>query len=67
MAIWENGFCSNCKEYAIVEWNECGGEIVLSKHCPHCGAKMEDRVPIIRPEGKKVEFGRFDPKSVTEV
>lgn len=67
MAKWENGFCSNCKEYAIVEWNECGGEIVLSKYCPNCGAKMEDRVPIIRPEGKKIEFGRLDPKSVTEV
>ncbi len=42
MAKWEDGFCSNCKEYAIVEWNECGGEIVLSKYCPHCGSKMED-------------------------
>lgn len=49
--------CSICGLFYIEQHN----------FCPNCGAKMEDRVPIIRPEGKKIEFGRFDPKSVTEV
>ena len=30
--------CSNCKEVAILD---CNDEFVLSRYCPHCGAKMD--------------------------
>ena len=30
--------CSNCKEVAIFD---CNDEFVLSRYCPHCGAKMD--------------------------
>lgn len=41
-AHWEACFCSNCKSEAITEWSEAGGEILLTKYCPHCGAKMDE-------------------------
>ena len=31
--------CSVCKEEAIYD---CNDEFVLSKFCPHCGAKMDE-------------------------
>lgn len=40
-ARWANGFCTNCGEEAITEWDEYGGEHCLSRHCPHCGAQMD--------------------------
>lgn len=32
--------CSNCKEVAIFD---CNDEFVLSRYCPHCGAKMDGK------------------------
>lgn len=37
---WIDGFCSECHEEAITEWNECGGEYALTRYCPNCGAEM---------------------------
>lgn len=30
--------CSACKEEAVYD---CNDEFILSKYCPHCGAKMD--------------------------
>ena len=38
---WIDGFCSECGEEAVTEWNDCGGELLLTRFCPNCGAKME--------------------------
>lgn len=37
---WINVFCSECGHEAITEWNDCGGEMLLSNFCPNCGADM---------------------------
>ena len=40
-ASWRDGFCTRCGEYAITEWSECGGDLLLTDFCPFCGAKMD--------------------------
>ena len=37
---WVGVFCSICGEEAITEQSDCGGDVVYSKYCPHCGAEM---------------------------
>ena len=39
---WIDGFCSECHQEAITEWNDRGGEYALTRYCPYCGAKMEE-------------------------
>lgn len=40
---WINGFCSECGEEAVTEWNDCGGELLLTRFCPECGADMRGK------------------------
>lgn len=37
----KEGFCSACGEECITEWNEVGGEQLLTPYCPYCGARMD--------------------------
>lgn len=38
---WIDGFCSECHQEAITEWNDRGGEYAFTRYCPNCGARMK--------------------------
>lgn len=56
-ARWEDGRCTSCGEEAVTEWNEGGGEQLLTRYCPSCGADM-------RTERTEYNEKRIEPASM---